>query len=378
LLFLSLASAGAGADTNRFTQAVRQAADYSRKGLQREAEAAAAEALSILEGTRGTPHFDVAAGLNTLSSLAYAQGDLERAEELCRRSRQEYEAVAGPEDLRLATVLFNLAGVYVEQRKYTQALPLYRSVLAMREKALSSADPLLAEVWNDLGFLSLHLGRYKEAETWLGKAVEVWEKTRGSEAYSAVALSNLALLRRLEGSFAVAEFLYTRALAIEESVFGRDHPEVATTLTSLAALYRARGDGGRAVETYQRALAALEKSLGVEDPLSVEVRQQLSELAGTVETRVEFQIITARTREEAESLRSRVERGETFAELAAQHSVDAHAPDGGYSRARLSELGEGLRSALERLGVGQVSPVLSLDGNWAILKKLSAHKPARE
>ena len=275
---LSLVSAGA--DTNRFTQAVRQAADYSRKGLQREAEATAAEALSILDSSDGTPHFDVAAGLNTLATLAYAQGDLGRAEELFRRSREAYEMIVGPEDPRLATVLFNLAGVYVEQRKYTQALSLYRQVLAMREKALGSADPLLAEVWNDLGFLCLHLGRYKEAESWLVKAVDVWEKTRGSEAYSAVALENLALLRRIEGRFEAAESLYTRALAVEEKVFGREHPEVATTLMSLAALYRARADAERAVETYRRALALLERTLGAEDPLSVEVRKQLRELAG--------------------------------------------------------------------------------------------------
>src|SRR5207249_10620113 len=120
--------------------------------------------------------------------------------------------------------------VSLERGKYAQAEPLYRGALEIREKALGAADPLLAEVWNDLGFLCLHRRKYKEAEIWLGKAVEVWEKTRSSEAYAAVALCNLALVRRLEGSFDAAESLYSRALAVEEKVFGREHPERAATL----------------------------------------------------------------------------------------------------------------------------------------------------
>jgi parvulin-like peptidyl-prolyl isomerase len=165
---------------------------------------------------------------------------------------------------------------------------------------------------------------------------------------------------------------------VEEKVFGREHPEVATTLMSLAALYRARGNGGQAIETYGQALAVLERSLGAQDPLAIETREQLSELSGAVETRREFQILTVRTREDAEALRRRVEEGENFAELAVRHSIDANASNGGCFRARRTELREELRAALDRLGIGQLSPAFPLDGNWAIVRKIAAPKPARE
>src|SRR5881296_304776 len=99
------------ADTTRLTEVVQKAADYYRQGLHQEAQKAAAEALSLLERNRGWQDFDVAASLNNLASLVYAQGELERAEQLFQRSREAYQALAGPDDTRLASVLFNLAGV---------------------------------------------------------------------------------------------------------------------------------------------------------------------------------------------------------------------------------------------------------------------------
>src|SRR5215470_2148683 len=85
------------ADT-RILDAVRRAADYHRQGRYQEAEKAAAEALALLEQNRSSPDFDAAAALNDLGSLAYAQGQLARAEQLFERSRAAYENLAGPDD----------------------------------------------------------------------------------------------------------------------------------------------------------------------------------------------------------------------------------------------------------------------------------------
>ena len=52
------------------------------------------------------------------------------------------------DDTRLATVLYNLAGVRVEQGRYAQADVLYRRSLEIREKAFGAGHPLVAEVRN--------------------------------------------------------------------------------------------------------------------------------------------------------------------------------------------------------------------------------------
>ena len=131
---------------------------------------------------------------------------------------------------------------------------------------------------NDLGFLYLHQRKYKEAESSLEKALRIWENAAGFEAYAAVALNNIALLRRVQGGFDKAESLYKQAAAIEEKAFGAEHPELATTRMNLAVLYRAWGKNGQALETYRQALAVLEKTVGANDPLAVEIRDKLGEL----------------------------------------------------------------------------------------------------
>ena len=369
-LALFLAAGFLRADTSRLTEVVRKAADYHRQGLYRQAEKAAAEALSLLDKS-ASPDFDAAASMNDLGSLAYAQGELERAERLFERSREAYQALAGSDDTRLASVLYNLAGVYVDQGRSAQAEPVYRRALEIRERALGPGHPLVAEVWNNLGFLYLQQGNYKESESRLGEALRVWETLGGSHAaYAAVALNNLALLHKLRGGFEAAESLYQRALAVEEKIFGRDHPEAAATRISLAALYRKLGRSEMAMDLYRQALAVLEKAVGAQDPLAIEIRAQLSELTGDVGKLGEYQILMVGAPKEAEELRARIEQGEEFAALATRYSIDPHALSGGYFRAPSSELRPELRAELDRLGLGQVSGVFPLAGNWAIVKKI--------
>jgi tetratricopeptide (TPR) repeat protein len=46
----------------------------------------------------------------------------------------------------------------------------------------------------------------------------------------------------LQGNYGDAEPLYQRALRIDETALGPDHPDVATSLNNLASLYRAQGN----------------------------------------------------------------------------------------------------------------------------------------
>jgi tetratricopeptide (TPR) repeat protein len=358
--FSALAQA---ADSNGLLDAVRKAGDLYRMGKQQEAEKAAAEAISLVENRRDAPDFAVASSFNNLGALLYAQGDLERAERFFARARDAYAELAGPSDLRLATALYNLAGVHVEKGGYAEAEPLYRQALAIREQILGPADPLLAEVWNGLGFLSLQQKRYKEAATLLEKSANLWESSAGADAFAAIALGNLALVRRLEGDFEQSESLYQRALATEERHFGQDHPEIATTLLSLAALHRARGNNDKAVEADRRALALIEKSLGESDPLAVEIRARLNQGTG------EYQILVVRTKQEADQLWPKIAAGEEFARLAQRHSIDPSAPGGGFLEPRMSDLRAELRVRLEALKPGEVSAVFPFDGHWAIVKR---------
>jgi CHAT domain-containing protein len=92
----------------------------------------------------------------------------------------------------------------------------------------------------------------------------------------AASLNNLAALYQAQKSYAQAEPLYQRALAIHEAALGKDHPSVATLLNNLATLYMDQGLYGRAEPLYQRALALWEAALGQKHP---ELARPLNNLA---------------------------------------------------------------------------------------------------
>jgi tetratricopeptide (TPR) repeat protein len=71
-----------------------------------------------------------------------------------------------------------------------------------------------------------------------------------------------------------------RALAIDEAIFGGEHPNVARDLNNLAQLLRATNRLGEAEPLMRRALAIDEASFGGEHP---EVATDLNNLAGLLQ-----------------------------------------------------------------------------------------------
>jgi len=108
---------------------------------------------------------------------------------------------------------------------------------------------------------------YAEAEPLYKRSLAIGEKARGTDHPNvAVSLNNLAELYRNQGHYAEAEPLLKRALAIREKVFGPDHPAVATALNNLALLYKTQGRYAEAEPLYKRSLAIREKARGPDHP----------------------------------------------------------------------------------------------------------------
>jgi Tfp pilus assembly protein PilF len=72
----------------------------------------------------------------------------------------------------------------------------------------------------------------------------------------------------------------SRGLAINEAVYGPDHPEVAATLTNLGNVEQSLGDVVGAAVSWRRALVIFETRLGPSHPHTVEVRGLLDGLPG--------------------------------------------------------------------------------------------------
>ncbi|CAB1101788.1 unnamed protein product [Ectocarpus sp. CCAP 1310/34] len=133
--------------------------------------------------------------------LLAVRGKYADAEPLCERSPAIREKVLGPEHPDVAQSLNNRAGLLQSQGKYSEAEPLYVRAIAIGEKDLGPEHPDLA-VW-----LNNRAGLFRS-------------QTRPVSKHDPVTLPTA-----FQGKYEEAEPLYKRSLAIDEKVYGPDHPE---------------------------------------------------------------------------------------------------------------------------------------------------------
>ncbi len=163
----------------------------------------------------GTEHPDVVQSLNNLAEVYHAQGRFAETESLRKRARaiekkaaaqgdlwQRYMAAGvaafqqgnypeaekqfaaafksaegfGPQDLRSATSLNNLAAFYHVQRRYAEAGPLYRRALAVLEKALGPDHFRLAQILENYSALLHRTAKDAEAAKMAARAKAIRAK----------------------------------------------------------------------------------------------------------------------------------------------------------------------------------------------------------
>lgn len=191
----------------------------------------------------------------------------EQAKPLYQRALQIRGRVQGPEQLKLAPVLNNLALLFVQQGDLEQAEPLYQRALHIREQALGLDHPDVAGPLNNLALLYRRQGNYEQAEPLYQRALHIFEQARGSEHPSVIpVLNNLALLYCEQEKYEQAEPLYQRALRIHEQAEEPDLAHIAHSLNGLAELYRKQGKYEQAEPLHLRALRIWEETLGPKHP----------------------------------------------------------------------------------------------------------------
>jgi tetratricopeptide (TPR) repeat protein len=145
----------------------------------------------------------------------------------------------GPDDVKTATALNNLALTYQRLARYTEAEPLLRRAIEIDEKVLGKEHPYVAIRYNNLALLLQDQGKYAEAEPLLRRAIEIDEKALGKEHPDvAIRYNNLAVLLKAQGKYAEAEPLLRRAIEIFQASFGPEHPKTLVVKSNYDSLRR--------------------------------------------------------------------------------------------------------------------------------------------
>jgi tetratricopeptide (TPR) repeat protein len=249
----------------------------------------------------GLETWEAARLLNDTAYYLEDRAEYTEAEPLYRRALEIREKTLGPNHSDTATSLNNLAVLFRSQRRYEEAEPLYRRALAIDEKALGPDHPDTATDLNNLGELFRRQGRHEEAEPLHRRALAIVEKAQGADhPNTATSLNNLAGLYDNQGRYAEAEPLYRRALSIREKALGPNHPNTATSLNNLASLYYSQGRYEEAEPLYRRALAIDEKALGTDHPNTATVFNNFVKLLRKMGRGAEAAELQARARAAAQ------------------------------------------------------------------------------
>ena len=119
----------------------------------------------------------------------------------------------------------------------------------------------------NLAMLLRYMNRFSEAEPLLHRALEIDTSTYGKDhPIVATDLNNLAQLLQMTSRLAEAEALVRRALEIDERAYGKDHPMVARDLNNLALLLQETNRLSEAEPLMRRALEIDERTYGKQHP----------------------------------------------------------------------------------------------------------------
>ncbi len=157
-----------------------------------------------------------------------------------------------------------------------EALPLAERALAIREKALGTDDPLVADSLRTLGNAYINAGNDAQALKAYERGLAIREKVDGPESIGvALLVGNIGASYAGLGEYARALDLLQRAVTIIEKDLGPEHERLIPSLMTMGAVYTDKGDYNRALAVLQRSLAIQEKVLG---PLHPRLARLLSNL----------------------------------------------------------------------------------------------------
>ncbi|REJ74496.1 MAG: serine/threonine protein kinase [Acidobacteria bacterium] len=231
----------------------------------------AAEAVPLFEQAIG--QFEAILGpdslrlpLTELGAALVDVGDFDRAEALHRRALDIATRAAGLDSPRRAAELVNLGWMLHNRGELDRAQRLYEESLALNTAGAGADGPALVPVLNNLGLLELDRGHHDAARPHFLRAERIVRAAFG-EKHPALGFlwTNQARLEHESGAHDRARDLYDRALALRRTLYPDGHIETGLTLNGLGALLCESGRSDRGEHLLREALAIRQRFAAPDD-----------------------------------------------------------------------------------------------------------------
>jgi CHAT domain-containing protein len=192
----------------------------------------------------------------TQAQEAYEKADYPTSIELYERTAQLY-LKNGMRGAVVNTKLQKGRG-WIRQGRFAETETLLQTIQTEYADQLAAMSPTLADWYVVAGETQLNKGRNDLALEDFQKALAIYEKRPTEKRALATAYSNLSILYWNTGNRQLAEDYQLKALAIRQSIFKTNHPELAASYNDLGLIYTGE-DIDKAQENYQRALDIYQK-----------------------------------------------------------------------------------------------------------------------
>jgi tetratricopeptide (TPR) repeat protein len=240
---------------------------YEDLGILDRAVDYSSPTLSLAMARGGDSDLLTADGSETLARQLQAQGKFSDAEPLLRRALAIRERVLGPDDPRVADSILKLATLLGAQNRAADAERFFRRAIAVQEKAFGPDSAEVADTLYQFGEFKRTTASFSEAQTLQKRAYDIRVALYGEDDLRVSdSIAALAALAASEDQVADAEALFRRALMIREKALGENAPEVLELVNPLASMLLRQGRAEEAEPWLRRQLSAEEIIYGAEDP----------------------------------------------------------------------------------------------------------------
>ncbi|HEY9683768.1 MAG TPA: tetratricopeptide repeat protein [Oculatellaceae cyanobacterium] len=247
-----------GTDDLKVAQTLNQMTHlFIKQGRYEEALPSLNRALTIRRKKLGEANILTAETLGNLALVDEKLGKDEDAEKLYKEVLEIKEKKLGDNSPSVAITKTNLANLYAEMRNCSEAKTLYLQALAIDEKSYGSTHEEVASDLINLGSLLYHCNDAAGAIEFLQRAAKISDKNPAlkASAFHYVGLCHAKLQHPSD-----AEEAYKQALAAQEAIKGKGHPDTIVHLLNIAKVADEQGRTDEAEKIYNDALDTLQKN----------------------------------------------------------------------------------------------------------------------
>jgi tetratricopeptide (TPR) repeat protein len=186
------------------------------------------------------------------------------------------EVALGFEHAGVAVLTVKLADLYVDQKKFAEAEPLYKRALLILEKFFGPKDAEVANALVKMSKLLALQGKYIDAERGLWRALEILQLAHGQDHVEvANTLDTLAGIQEKQANPEQALRLYQSSISIKEKVLGKDNPETAASWSKLAYMQFLLDNYAESEAIYLRLIRSQQRSTDSNPDVLVNLLEKL-------------------------------------------------------------------------------------------------------